>query len=367
MDPTGIDFSAERWERVKSESRRWWRGELKRPLICLTCGRPAPSPAPPLAPKGFTAHYPAEVTPDQIVDVWTHGLSATTFVADAFPCVWPNFGPGVAAAFLGCTPHNRPESVWFHPAKPETIDSLRLAYDPDNRHLARVRDVMRAAARRWQGSVQVGMTDLGGTLDILSSFLPGEQLLLDLVDKPDAVLRQIWKIHDLWFAYFDELDRLHRHVNPGYTAWTPIFSEQPYYMFQCDFAYMISPEMFRTFVRPEFQACCRRVPHGFYHLDGIGQLPHLDDLLSIPELKGIQWVPGDGQPDITHWPEVYRRIRKAGKLVQIFSGQARAGWRALDAIAEQIGSAEGIVMIGGFNPSERAEVDALLRRHGAAE
>jgi 5-methyltetrahydrofolate--homocysteine methyltransferase len=256
-------------------------------------------------------------------------------------------------------------TVWFHPPQTVGIHDLHLRYDPHNRWLHRVKEIMRVAAERWRGNVQVSMTDLGGNLDIISSFLPGEQLLLDLYDNPEEVRRLGWAAHAMWWLYFDELDRTHRLANPGYTAWTPIFSEQPYYMLQCDFAYMIGPEMFDQFVKPELSATCRRLAHAFYHLDGVGQLPHLDSLLSIPDLKGIQWVPGDGQPDIGHWPEVYRRIRKAGKLVQIFAGQSKLGWRVLDVIAEQVGSAEGIVMIGGCDPRERTEVDAFLKRHGA--
>jgi hypothetical protein len=51
-----------------------------------------------------------------------------------------------------------------------------------------------------------------------------------------------------------------------------------------------------------------RLDHPFYHLDCPVQLPHLDSLLNIGELSGVQWVPGDGQPEPTEWPEVYQRM-----------------------------------------------------------
>ena len=57
---------------------------------------------------------------------------------------------------------------------------------------------------------------------------------------------------------------------------------------------MISPAMFERFVMPDLVACCDHLDHGFYHLDGKGEIPHLDLLLSIPRLRGIQWIPGDG-------------------------------------------------------------------------
>jgi hypothetical protein len=88
-------------------------------------------------------------------------------------------------------------------------------------------------------------------------------------------------------------------------------------MFQSDLSYMISPQMFREFVVPDLEACCQRIAYSFYHMDGVGQLPHLEHLLNIPLLKGIQWIPGEGKPQAEHWLDVLRQIREAGKLVQV--------------------------------------------------
>ena len=54
--------------------------------------------------------------------------------------------------------------------------------------------------------------------------------------------------------------------------------------------------MFERFLLPDLTACCEVIDDPFYHLDGKGALPHLDMLLSLEKLKGVQWVPGDGQP-----------------------------------------------------------------------
>ena len=85
---------------------------------------------------------------------------------------------------------------------------------------------------------------------------------------------------------------------------------------------------------------------------------HLGSLLSIPELKGIQWVYGDGKPDYCHWTHVYRKIREAGKLVQLYGGP-----EVLEHVADQLGSAEGIALIGTVDASRRAEVEALIARY----
>lgn len=76
-------------------------------------------------------------------------------------------------------------------------------------------------------------------------------------------------------------------------------------------------------------------------------------------------MPGAGQPDITHWPEVYRRIAKAGKLIQFSSGQSSRGIEALDVLADQLGSARNLIMIAGADRHNKAEMVKLLDRYGA--
>jgi len=41
-------------------------------------------------------------------------------------------------------------------------------------------------------------------------------------------------------------------------------------------------------------------------------------LLSIPDLHGIQWIPGAGNPPPEEWPDLLRRIRDASKLCQLY-------------------------------------------------
>jgi 5-methyltetrahydrofolate--homocysteine methyltransferase len=126
-------------------------------------------------------------------------------------------------------------------------------------------------------------------------------------------------------------------------------------MLQCDFAYMISPEMFERFVVPDIAACCDHLDCGFYHLDGPGQIPHVDLLCDIPRLRGIQWLPGDGNPTPEHWPELLAHIRQRGRLVQVFvSAQG-----ALD-IVRQLGGVGFMLSIG--DQMEAGEARAFLKQ-----
>jgi len=113
------------------------------------------------------------------------------------------------------------------------------------------------------------------------------------------------------------------------------------------------------------QATCRRLGHSFYHLDGVGQLPHLDALLAIPELEGVQWVMGDGQPDAEHWGHVYRKIRAAGKLLQVSAGHSRQSFKVLDFLVQATGSGKGIIVTGRVPRRRAEEMLELCRRYGA--
>jgi len=361
-----IDFSRDRWDRIKTTYRAWWAGELDRPLLHVALrGYDRGRPEPELPYLGFTSGYDLSVPAEAIVDRWDYELSPHRYLGDGFPSFWPNFGPGVVAAFVGGVLEQRPDTAWFHPTRETEVADLSLRFDRGNVWLRRVADIMRAAMDRWQGLVQVGMTDLGGAVDVLSTFRPSRRLLLDLCDHPEHVKRATWMIHDLWWRCFDELDAVLRPKNPGYTAWTPIFSETPYYILQCDFAYMIGPKMFDEFIKPELAATCRRLGNAFYHLDGIGQLAHLNSLLEIEELKGIQWVPGTGQAGAECWPEVYRKVHAAGKLIQVSDWQGLKGGNILDILADQLGSAKGIICFFGCDRSQEDEMVSILERYGA--
>lgn len=358
-----IDFSPDRWDKVRQTYARWWAGDLDRPLVPVVLsgrdpGRPKPA-APLLSQQTCTD---LEVPPEDVVDAIDYELSTRVFLGDAYPRVnLDAFGPGVLAAMLGAELDNSTGQVWFHPPGDTSAAELHFQYDPDNLWLRRIEAICRAGARRWQGQVAIGMTDLGGNLDILSAFRPGDFLLFELYDSPDAIKRLTWEAHEIWHCVYERLNEAVQASGTGYTDWAGIYSDAPCYMLQCDFSYMISPDMFDEFARPELEATCRRLPRAFYHLDGPGQLSHLDSLLAIEELDGVQWVPGAGNPGCAEWPEVYRKICAAGKKIQIIDG----GFDAIDAVSRQVGSAQGIQYVGiQGDAADEAAMRSRLTQYG---
>lgn len=335
-----VDFTSTQWDTVKQIYAQWWAGKLSRPIIPVVLtgkdpGRPRPN-APLLSQATCTD---LSVSAEALIDRIDYELSSLVFLGDAFPFFNMDcFGPGVIAAFLGGRIDNSTGRVWFHAAEDLPIDQIHFEYNPDNVWFNRIRELYAAGMNHWQGQVLMGMTDIGGNLDVLSTFRPSEKLLFDLYDHPDEVKRLTWEAHTAWHQYYADLNDVLQPVNPGYSDWSSLYSDVPSYMLQSDFSYMISPTMFNEFIKPELEATCNRLPRSFYHLDGVGQLAHLDSLLTIEALNGVQWVPGDGKPDCGHWPQVFEKIHAAGKRMQLING----GFAAIRAVSEQLGNGQGL-------------------------
>ncbi|MCL2421797.1 MAG: hypothetical protein FWD03_08070, partial [Defluviitaleaceae bacterium] len=101
-------------------------------------------------------------------------------------------------------------------------------------------------------------------------------------------------------------------------TWLPLTSTTTMYIPSNDFSCMISKDMFDEFFLDGVAAECRHYSNSIYHLDGPGALHHLDSLLAIPELDAIQWVPGAGNDQCISWVDLFKKILKAGKSVEVY-------------------------------------------------
>ncbi len=315
-------FSDEDWNRLELNWSAWWNHDLERPI--LTTRRTTPTERKrPSWWGGKFGKIPFEVPVEAIADEIWDDICRTTYSGDAWPRTWIDFGPGIAAAYFGGSVDPATDTLWFLPGiwKDKPLREIKPVYDPENKWWRRTQDLTRACLTKFEGRAQVGFTDIGGNLDIAASLRETQSLLTDTLDDPEGVDELCRCITPLWLRYYREHCTMIEPARRGTSSWAALWSPKRTYMMQSDFSYMISPDQFERWVAPDIAECSKNMEHAFYHLDGKGELPHLDILLSIPELRGIQWVPGDGQPpsaDPIWWP-VLKRIRAAGKLVQLDS------------------------------------------------
>jgi len=326
----------EDWEEAQERLTAWWdRQVIDRPAMWVTAPRKIPDERPQWDAWDFS-RYPDE--PLRVIEKFEAWSADTYFGGEAFPNLWINLGAGVAAAFLGAKPVFYSDTVWFEtPREWEDLKDLRM--DPGNVWWQRAKRNTALGVERGAGKLFVAMTDLGGILDIAHSLRGKKRLMIDLFRNPGKVKDLCWRILETWHQCYEELNSIVQGKMKGSSAWMGIWCRQRWYPLQCDYAYMLSPSKFREFVLPLVEEQCRRLDHTVYHLDGYGQIPHLDMLLGIPELDAIQWVPGAGKPGCgseVHF-RLYRKIRKAGKGLVLGVDHNR-----IQPICKELG-AEGIL------------------------
>lgn len=333
------------WERTKERFLAWWAGEVvDRVAMSVTAPngktlRPVAAPDDPVV---------LHSDPDYLVERWDARFATTYFAAEAFPC--PTLLIGYV--FLGTPVTFDPGTIWPHPVIDDPYRDLPV-FDRNNEGWGRVTNVVRAMVEAGRDKWLTSYPTVPTPTDLLAGLRGNQRLCLDMVDRPDWVTLALDCCTGIWTRAYAELSVLLETDRYGSSSWLPLWSPGRSVTLQCDFWCMISAEMGRSFVIPEQQALARWLDNCIFHLDGPGALQHVNTLLEVPEIKGIQWVPGAGQPGALEWPELLRRIQRAGKLLHI-SIAAHEVPRALEQLRP-----EGLFIATGCGSVQ--EADDLIR------
>jgi hypothetical protein len=76
--------------------------------------------------------------------------------------------------------------------------------------------------------------------------------------------------------------------------------------------------MFLELGMPVIRNEVKGMDHVVFHLDGKGVARHIDQILTIPEIRAIQWVQGVGDDlPIMQWVPFIKKLQRAGKGVMV--------------------------------------------------
>jgi len=201
-----------------------------------------------------------------------------------------------------------------------SIDSpLNWHPGPDDPWRPKIEAILNLLLNHFRGKAIMAHT--GGQFqhfDLLNMIRGNSEIMLDLVMNPEqceARLKEIRMLSDENDNHFEKLID-DKQGNVGYVTWTGVWSRQPLVMAQADAAACISPEMFRQFVLPELDHLAERYERMHWHTCGYKQ--HLNECLSRPYIRGIQYSPnlkepGNGPAHL----EFYRAVQKAGRCLDI--------------------------------------------------
>lgn len=306
----------ENWDKIKERYKAFWRQETI-DRCCVSIKAPKPG----ITFDHFNKTYRSDdkndllkywTDPQCILDRYKYFYEHLYLGGEALTRIPVNLGPGITAAYFGCKVTLSTDTVWFSPFVNDwNTDSYN--FDPDSEWWRITKNITRKLTEACKGEYLVCISDLSGVGDIMSHMRGAENLCIDLIKSPDSVKKARDYILSHWYDCYNELYETVKNTCEGSTHWLNLWAPGKHMNLQCDFCTMISPKMFEEFFLPEIQAQCRKIDYPLYHLDGPSEIKHLDLILSIPELKAIQWVPNPGYGDVREWMWLYKKIRAAGK------------------------------------------------------
>lgn len=340
------------WDKSRERFKAFWQGKIiDRCLIAVK----APIGKTEVPKTGDT--FLRRTDPETIIKNKRAEFSETYFAGEAFPQIFIDLGAGGHAGFFKGARYKLEENtVWFFPSCEEPDE---LVFDPESFLYKKTLSLASDLARDSRGDYIVSMPDCTGNADALAHLLGTETLLEMMLDEPDKVKRALARIEEAYESAMKGVYERVGRVNGGGSSvgwlntWAPGFHAQ----MQCDMSVMISNDMFEDFIMPELRRQCEFLDYPLYHFDGVEQIRHLKSILSIPELKAIQWTQVSGQPPATEYIKYLKQIQDAGKNLVIIVGKEQ-----IEPLLNSL-SPEGLLLVTeASDPKEADEIVSFTEK-----
>lgn len=318
----------------------WWRRDTKGlPLMWVVARRDGARAAGPT----YRSDEERNLGVDYLLGQIKAGLENNLYLADSYAQASSAIGPGSLAVYLGSKPIFTPQTVWYKPCLTDIRDRPSIRFDAEEPWFKRHIEVLKALKAGAGDNYIVNIPDIVENIDILAAMRGTEDLLLDMMDDPEAVLDAVREVDDAYFPCYDRF----------YDAVRSTDGLSSYYCFcvlgrgrvakvQCDFSAMISPEQYRKFVLPTLKRQIGWLDHSLYHLDGPDAIRHLPAIMEIEELGALQWTAGAAKPDGASpvWYGIYDQVAAAGKgmWVQIYDGGIDGWINSADRFIDRYGT-----------------------------
>jgi len=241
-------YRNENWEMSKKRYEAWWENDvLDRPIIRVTAPldgavRKNLFAESPVREKWWDAEYMVEAQKD--------ALACTYFGGDAFAWFFPNLGTDWISGILGAEvryteymPGHPPfeYTAWAKPFVKDWEDQT-FTFNENNEMYKRGAALVSHALNESNDDYAVGFPDIIGGVDSLSVMRGAENLCMDLLDLPGAVITK--KMEEVFSVFIEVYDRIHKLITTKQDfapATLPVWFSGKYFCHVNDFTLMISP------------------------------------------------------------------------------------------------------------------------------
>lgn len=350
------------WEETQEKFRNYWKHQnTGRPLMIVVAEKEDAKPLPTeLVPVSMEDKY---MDAGRMVARYRHWCENHEFLAESFPNMSADFGPGSVAAYLGSDIEFRDDTVWFTEVVEDWEETPALKFNQENqwlkKHLKLVEDCKKYAGDDFY----IAIPDLMENIDVLVSLRGAQSTVYDLIDEPEEMEERIGQVTDTYFEYYDRFYNLVKDSKDNSSCYTvfQIWGEGKTAKLQCDFSALMSPTQYREFIVDSLRKQAKQLDNVLYHLDGPDAIKHVDALMEIDEIDALQWTSGDHGPDGTleEWYEIYDKARRAGKSlwIKVYSGEIDDWIRNVDRLVQRYGSHSMLLF---FNPMPIKDAEKLM-------
>lgn len=296
------------WQEARQRLEAFWRMEVvDRPCISITAPNGVHRQVRP--PKD---HKEKWTDPEYVAERTIAGMESTWWGGEAIP---------TASLMVGyCFAHGAPlhyseQTIWHSTIVDDWHGPPDFSFNENDPGWRQIEAVVRALVDRNCGRYFVAHPPVIMPNDLLSVLRDPTLFCTDLLDHPEAVKEALAEMLETWFATFDHLCEMTAPTQEGTCSWLGVWHPGRTMTIQSDICCMLSPAMFEEFIIPELETFCNRLDGVIYHLDGPDAIKHLDRLLELPKLHGIQYTPGTGNATGLYWIDLFKRIQAKGKAV----------------------------------------------------
>ncbi len=301
------------WDKVQQRYKEFWaRENFDRPIISITANK-----------KEYIATVPtskeqAWLDSEFIIKSSRLCMENTAYGCEAFPTINPNLGPDVFGASFGAEIVFEETTSYSIPFVEDWDKFENLSFSHENVWWQKLLQLTKDIVSDAKGDYFVGITDIHPGADGVVSIRGPEAVCMDLYDEPQRIKKAVFELLPAFKYQLDELYNITKTNLGGSSNWMGIWHPEKWYVTSADIICMLSTDMFDEFILPELiEEIDWLGGNTIFHLDGPGALKHLDRILEIPNLAGVQWVYGAGQPSAKHWVSTLKKIQQAGKCIQV--------------------------------------------------
>jgi hypothetical protein len=252
------------------------------------------------------------------IETYLEEVQSKKFLAETIPVFFTNLGPEVYSAFYGGEMIYQDVTSYYQPIISDWEDMDKLKLNKKSSYWLKLEELTDMAMEMCKGKSLVGYTDLHPGLDCAAAWRDPEQFCLDLLMNPEQskelVNRAVKDFHEI----FDFWDKKLKDNGQLSATWIGLPSFGKFHIPGADFSALISHEMFLELGMPVIRNEVKGMDHVVFHLDGKGVARHIDQILTIPEIRAIQWVQGVGDDlPIMQWVPFIKKLQRAGKGVMV--------------------------------------------------